>query len=236
MGLYLYGITSADGLPPGADVRGIEDAEVRFLGDSSLQLVVSPFDRDVRELQEADPERTLAAVQRHDAVLTAVSASAPVLPVRFGTILADDAAAAELLADSRDTLSEALEAVADADEWVVRVDASDSPEPYDAEADEGLTPGHAFFARKRSEARARSEIRARAELVAADLDGRLAALARASRRLAPREPTTVLRAAYLVGRSDEDRFLAAAHGRDGASIALQGPLPPYRFVEQPTPS
>lgn len=234
MGWYLYGVTATDG-PSAAprDLRGIDEAEIRLLGDGELRLVVSPLRRDIEDLQQAEPEFALDAVQRHDVVLSALARLLPVVPVRFGTVLPDDAAADELLADPGGALSAALTAVTGADEWVIRVDTLDPTRTVDNGAGE-LTPGHAFFARKRSEAQARTDARARAATAVEDLTRRLAPLVRDARELPPREPTTVARIAYLVDRRETDRFLATAGSCDGASTAVQGPLPPYRFVAVPS--
>lgn len=230
MGWYLYGVTSTAGPSrPPSGLRGIDDAEVRFHGEDDLVLIVSSMDRALEDLQGGDPGDALAAVRRHDEVLTQLAVAGAVLPVRFGTVLSDRSAADELLAARRGELQSALAAVAGADEWVVQVDAI---EPADTASDtaEGLPPGHAFFARKRSEALGRADARVRASATADALDQRLRPLARASQPLASREPETVARAAYLVDRDDQDRFLGATSACEGATVTVQGPLPPYRFA------
>lgn len=235
MGWYLYGVTStAEPSRQPRGLRGIDDAEVCFHGDGDLVLIVSSMDRTLVDLQEADAGDTLAAVRRHDEVLAQLAVAGPVLPVRFGTVLPDGSAADELLAEHQGELTSALASVAGADEWVVQVDAS---ERADAGSDvaEGLPPGHAFFARKRSEAQGRADDRMRASDAADALGQRLRPLSRASRPLAPREPETVARAAYLVDRDDQDRFLEATTACDGATVTVQGPLPPYRFTPGQSP-
>lgn len=231
MGWYLYGVTSsAEALRPPSDLRGIDDVEVRFHGDGDLVLIVSSMDRTTEELQEADPHDTLAAVRRHDEVLTQLAGAGPVLPVRFGTLLSDRSAADELLAERRGELTSALESVAGADEWVVQVDAIETADAA-SDAVEDMPPGHAFFARKRSEAQRRVDDRMRANATADALEQRLHPLSRASQPLTPRDPETVARAAYLVDRDDQDRFLDATTACDGATVVVQGPLPPYRFTQ-----
>lgn len=236
MAWYLYAVTGNDG-PSGPPVglRGIDDAEVGIRGEGHLRLVVSPLDGELAALEQTDPAAAVAAVRQHDAVLTTLAADVPVLPVRFGTVLPDDAAAEQLLADPDGELADALAAVAGADEWVVRVDAIDDPEGTPPEEVETLTPGHAFFARKRSRTQARADARSRALGVAEVLARRLEDLARGSRALPPREPETVARTAYLVDRASADSFLLAASGANGAAVGVQGPLPPYRFAGDPRP-
>ena len=228
MAWYLYGVTSGEGsgrFPDG--LVGVDDAPVELLGDGDLRLVVSRFDRSLEELQSADPQETVRAVYRHDAVLTGLARQVGVLPIRFGTVLPDRSAAEDLLADPNGQLAATLRAVAGADEWVIAVAAR---EPEVADEPEHLTPGHAFFARRRSQAEARGDALRRAEALAAELTDELAGLARAARPLVPRESNTVARVAYLVvGRRRSLR--AHRHRADGATVDVQGPLPPYRFVD-----
>lgn len=236
MGLYLYGITSSRELPEAAlGIGGLDQADVSLFGDGELRLVVSVLSRELEELQ-SDPRITLAAVQLHDQLLTAISGSAPILPVRFGTVLTDESAAENLVADRGGELTRALAAVAGANEWVIRVDTLHAPRPPSPDEAADLPPGHAFFARKRSQTQARIDARARAEEVGQALSRRLNDLARASRRLPLREPDTVLRTAYLIDSREEERFLAAVDACEGAAATVQGPLPPYRFADQPSSS
>lgn len=228
MAWYLYGVMSADGpTTPPAGLLGLDDAPVRFHGGGDLRLIVSDIDRTPADLQEADPQDTIAAVQRHDEVLTALTLVGPLLPVRFGTLVTDRSAADELLDEQHHELVDALRTVAGADEWVVAIDA---PEATVDDVDTDLTPGHAFFARKRSQREARRDVRERAGSVATELEGHLSAIARRARRLSPREPSTVARSAYLVDRESADRFVATAEGTEGVTVTVQGPLPPYRFA------
>lgn len=229
MGLYLYGVTSGETVP--RELTGIDQASVQLLGDGDLRLIVSRLERPVTDLQESDPEETIAAVRHHDDVLTAISAVAPVLPVRFGAVLPDRRAADELLQDPDGTLASRLSAVAGADEWVVQVDAPAPAEPADDEVAD-LTPGHAFFERKRSQADARQHARERAHALAEELEHHLRGLVRQARRLAPRDPQTVSRAAYLVDRDVVDRFLAVINAAEDVTVSVQGPLPPYRFADE----
>lgn len=127
--------------------------------------------------------------------------------------------------------SPSLVGVYGADEWVVQVDAHDTAGTTTGDQTDGLTPGHAFFARKRAQSRARADARQRADAAAQDLAIVLGGIAKVSRVLAPLEPGTVARAAYLVGRAETEAFVAATEGCEDANIVVHGPLPPYRFVD-----
>lgn len=223
MAWYLYGVMSADGpATPPAGLLGLDDAPVRFHGGGDLRLIVSDIDRTPTDLQEADPQDTIAAVQRHDEALTSLATVAPLLPVRLGTLVTDRSAADELLDEQHHALADALRTVAGAAEWVVRIDA---PEATADEVDTDLTPGHAFFARKRSQREARRDVRERAHSVATELERRLSVIARHARRLSPREPSTVARTAYLVDRESADRFVATAEEAEGVTVDPPSPAP-----------
>jgi hypothetical protein len=227
---YVYGLTGpAAGREPRVRVRGIEDGPVQVLGEGDLRVVVTPVSEDVHHLAEADPHDALATVQRHDEVLVELVRDRSVMPVRFGTVLPDDEALADVLADPDGRLRAALAHVADAQEWVVSVTVPDE-EVEDAEGTEGLSPGHAFFARRRQSAEARTRARTDAVTAARELDEQLQALARDMRPLDLPDAETIARGAYLVPRGSRDPFLARLSAFTAAEAELQGPLPPYRFA------
>lgn len=229
---YVYGLTRFTTEAPPADLRGVDDAPIAFVGSGDLQVVAGEVSDSFREVATAPDDELLDAVRRHDDVLRELVRHRPLLPVRFGTLLDDEAAIAALLADADGHLRRALDHVADAAEWVVTVSAAPlDPPPDHDDHDEALTPGHAFFARRRSAAAQRQRRRAAAIARANALDTRLRAIARDFRPLDLRDPDTVARGAYLVPR-DASRALVEAVRPDGAAhVEVQGPLPPYRFAE-----
>jgi hypothetical protein len=235
MGWYLYGITpkeAAEDIPLG--LSGLNGVEVFGYCSGKLCLVVSEYKCAMKEFQNLAPQDTLAAAQRHDEVLSAVASAAPVLPVRFGTVLTDSAAAEDLLQSRQETLMSVLTEVAGADEWVIQVDALPTAGDVGQTGarDLELTPGLAFFARKRAQREARALARERASTLARALEAQLTCLARGVRALPLREADTVARAAYLVGRKVRDDFLAVVTAGGDESVTIQGPLPPYRFVDK----
>lgn len=236
MAWYVYGITVNDGATASpAGLLGLDDAEVVLHGEGDLRVVASFLRRSVRDLQDGDAEETVEAVRRHDEVLVALSGTHPLLPVRFGTVLPDQEAMDQLLRDRGEHWAEALAAVAGADEWVIQVDAEptdDTPDPADTQ---GLTPGRAFFARRKSQAQARTDARDRAATRASELHAQLSSLARRSCPMAVHQPTTLTRVAYLVDRENADSFVAAAEAAPEVTTVVQGPLPPYRFADGDTP-
>jgi hypothetical protein len=231
VGWYVYGIVEAgEGKLVVADVSGVDDAPVQVVGDADLQVVASPASARVRDLDRAPADEVLTAIRAHDSVLGHVARDRSVLPVRFGTVLPDDDALDAMTRDPEGGLRAALTRVAGADEWVVTVAAVEPDGPAADEPDD-LSPGHAFFARRRSAADARQQARARAVDAAEELHDRLQQLARDWQVLELREPDTVARGAYLVPRSHADQAVALVDAVTGARASVQGPLPPYRFAD-----
>ena len=152
------------------------------------------------------------------------------MPARFGTLLADDRAVEGFLADAGDVLALQLDRVAGAREWVVSVAVADAGPVEDATDD--LSPGHAFFARRRAVADGRIRARDAAITVADALDAQLRSLARGFAPLDLQDATQVARGAYLVPDDavPQLQVAVAACGTD-AVVGVQGPLPAYRFAD-----
>ena len=92
---YVYCIVrEADVVPdPHADVAGVDGAAVSIVGGAGLAAIVSA-------VAAADVQPRRADVLAHAAVLDAVVGTRDVLPLRFGTVLADeDAVVVELLSE-----------------------------------------------------------------------------------------------------------------------------------------
>lgn len=176
---------------------------LRIVPAGGLAVVVAPASEG-----EVDAD----ALWRREALLEELMEQRALLPVRYGTLVEDDAAAAAAVAGRGEALAGALRRVRGAVELSVRAVAAD--EPDEASPSERL------------------QARAARERTAAALHERLAAAAREHARHGGRE---LLRAAYLVDRADVGRFvsvvreLQAEHGE--LSILCTGPWPPYSFAE-----
>ena len=99
-GVYLYGITTADGRA-GAG-HGVGGAEVETLVEGRLAAVVSRL-----AAGRVRPQR--ANLAAHHRVLHDLAEQWPVLPVVFGTVAADEEELRRLLQDNHDALVERLE-------------------------------------------------------------------------------------------------------------------------------
>jgi hypothetical protein len=139
------------------------------------------------------------------------------LPVRFGTLVPDEQAAARAVAERREQLLTALERVRGAVELAVRAQPR---EPEQAQPQRGET-GRDYMRAK-----------ARRTQAARLLHEPLAFLARDSVVHAGPE---LLRAAYLVDRTAMDGFVSLVRRLQAAHRSLDvvctGPWPPYSFVD-----
>jgi hypothetical protein len=234
--LYLYAITDqpAAPLPPAA---GLEESPLCPLACQDLVGVVS-------SLTTTQVQATESNLWRHEAVIEALMADRAVLPVRFGTVFSNEAAArAELMAQRAD-LACALNRVRGRVELGLRVIwiSPDEPQTTNDErkvraSSPGMSTGRGrayLMARLEEERRARAE-RQQAEALAAEIHTPLAQLAAESVQQVLVTPRLLLTAAYLVERSQVEAFrhevgvLSAAH--PALSLLCTGPWPAYSFVD-----
>ena len=114
-GVYVYGILPGDiKIEPGAPGVGDPPGEVRPVRHRDLVAMVSDVVLD-RPLGRAED------LFAHEELLDASAANAPVLPLRFGAVLAsDEAVAGELLGPHYDEFAEALRQLEGHAEYVVK--------------------------------------------------------------------------------------------------------------------
>ncbi|OHB66468.1 MAG: hypothetical protein A2V70_02740 [Planctomycetes bacterium RBG_13_63_9] len=99
-GLYLYGITVAQGTVP-VEVPGIENAEVEQVVEGSLAAIVTRV-----TTQKIRPQRSNLAAHHH--VLRDLTEQQPILPAAFGTIAGSEKQLREVLRRNHDVLIEQL--------------------------------------------------------------------------------------------------------------------------------
>jgi hypothetical protein len=225
-GLCAYAITRDHVLDP------VSPAGIRLITRHGLALVVAevelaPFAElaaDATTLAEDDPLVVLA--RRHDVVVRAVFEHQPVLPLRFGTILRDEPAAAHLLANHHDEAHAWLDRVDGHREWGVRARAAVPGKPAETPT-EGLS-GTEYLTMRRNRLAAAARGRRDAFTAAEDLH---AELARHATETAPRGgKTLLLDAAYLVPVAEEAAFHAEITHHPELAAEVTGPWPPYSFV------
>jgi hypothetical protein len=240
--LYAYGITAAgDPLPDAAALSG--DAPLRRVSSGDLGLLVSPVDPDELRVDEDDLSESgrLATLARgHDAVVRAAALVGAVLPLRFGTVVADEAAARRLLDEHGEPARERLRRIGDTREWGLKlVRRLDAPAPRSGPRPEersGVT-GTEYLARRRQAIAQQDDAEAGAARAADLLVETLAPhVAESVRRGGAPGSSLLLDLAYLIAPDAEAEFLAAVAdlrerlGPDGLEVEVSGPWPPYSFA------
>ena len=156
---------------------------------------------------------------RHSALLERLMEDRDLLPVRYGTVVRDEDAAAHVLQERREELAAGLERVRGAVELALRVRSRSGggPRPEAAAA----PTGRAYLDTRAGGVRAATEVGA--------------ALAPMARESIVQPSGDLLRAAYLVDRTDVDAFVARVRAlqdeHQDLALLCTGPWPPYSFTE-----
>jgi hypothetical protein len=257
LGTWMYATAATGFMPPGplAGVSGVAGEPVRVIEEAGLVAVVgdvdlAEFGADALRRHLEDLDWLAARTRAHHAVVAAVAARGPVLPLRFASLYLDEDRVHALLTDRRDDLHAALRRVAGRSEWGVKAYAAASPagpsEPVE-ESGADTRPGVAYLRRRRADLTAREDARQAAAAAAERVHAGLCRLAAAGRRHPPQDARLsgkphqmVLNGAYLVDDSRVDEFTAAVRtlaGRHpGVDLQLTGPWPPYSFADVPEAS
>ncbi len=217
MSVYVYAISERAAKVPGC--LGIGEQELRLVRAGGLAALVS----DEPGLS-SETEQDLWQHER--AVEGLMAAGHDVLPMRFGTVVADEQAVAALLRERAGEFAAGLERVAGSVELAIRAVL------YDRGADAADRPD-----RERPGTRYLGELKQREDLadrVEQRLRERLAPLARASRYRRLRAAPPTIASAHLVAQEQLEEFRAGAaelaEETDFAEVFCTGPWPPYSFV------
>jgi len=214
------------------------DPDVRLVTHDGLALVVAEVDlapfaeleanpaQWTKEPDDDDPLVVLA--RRHDAVVRAVFARNPVLPLRFGTILRDEMAAVRLLTDNHEQAAAYLDRVAGHREWGVRARLPHPGQPAEART-EGLS-GTEYLAMRRDRLAAAARTRRDGSAAAAALHEALSRHATESVHRTRKSAVPLLDTAYLVRVDAEPAFHEEAQAHEELAVDVTGPWPPYSFV------
>ncbi len=228
MGLYLYCLLPGGRTPP-AGLVGLEDAVVHSRRAGGLFCWVSPLARV--------PAATVEHIRRHNAVVSAaLAAGVTPLPVRYGQLLADEAALEARLAEHEAEHGRALERVRDAVEFGVRVlDPAAEPAPA-ADGSIGETDGSGTAYLRAVAARLGAERghESRGREIAGRMRTILGPLVRAERVDPLRSRHGIVSVAHLVERTGADAYRGRieALGRECPELRffVSGPWPPYSFA------
>jgi hypothetical protein len=208
--LYLYAVTDRPELPL-PDRAGPD-------GVSGLhRLVYREIAAVVSGIATVSVSPTEANLWQHEGVVEALMEDRSVLPVRFGTVLADEAAARTVLSSHYGDFVDSLVWVRDRVEIGLHVLWED--------IDQTLPTSHRP---------AVTRIPQRAETLAGELDRPLARLSVESTYQVLTTPRMLLTAAYLIDRDRVAAFRQAvkdlAMNSPDLRFLCTGPWPPYSFV------
>jgi Gas vesicle synthesis protein GvpL/GvpF len=214
--ILLYAIARREHAVP-AGQSGLEERPLRAVVDGDLSAVVAEC--------AAPPAPSHAALLRFEQAVEELMGDRTVLPARFGTILPDDIAAAELLRARHDELADALRRVSGAVELGVR--AAWPEDDVGPSRPSGPDAGAEYLL-------GRLELRRRARQIADEIDAAVCDLARERSCRVFTRPESPVSAAYLVPRPRVAEFVARCQGLaetlSGANLVCTGPWPPYNFV------
>jgi hypothetical protein len=224
--ITLYAITDHP-TPPMPEENGI-----RVVARGELAAVCGPV---------VTSEVTADALWEHERLVEALMDDRDLLPVRYGTCLPDDDAAARALEENRAAYASSLRRVRGAVELAVRVFPGDGARPTSPAAarsagngvpsppgaDAATTTGTAYLRARARSAAGEAEARAR-------VHEPLARAARAATVARLPRAGELLRAAYLVDRAATAAFSARVRElqerNPGLRITCTGPWPPYSFA------
>jgi len=234
--MYLYAITDRPEANVPAEV-GLEGVPLLSMDYQDIAAVVSPLAAAEVPLAEAN-------LWRHEAVVEALMKDRTVLPVRFGTVLANEAAVQAVLAAHYADFVTNLDQVRGRVELGLRVlwddDAPPSPQPSPAcRGGSARECGRSYLLARLEEERQTRAWRQRAETLTTELHAPLAQLAVESTQQVLVTPRLLLTAAYLVEGDQVAAFRREVEALSGAYPALRflctGPWPSYSFVTATVP-
>ncbi|MEU0057135.1 GvpL/GvpF family gas vesicle protein [Streptomyces sp. NPDC006334] len=238
MSTYVYGITAAShpALPEGLGGVGDPPMQIRVLTEGDLAAIVSDAPENLR------PKRK--DLLAHQNVLAEAGAEGCVLPMRFGSVAPDDSAVTGVLAERLEHYRERLAALDNKVEYNVKAShveeavlhqvMAESPElrgmaeanrqagggTYEQKLQLGEMVAAAVKAREATDA---AEVRQALEPLAADVEA------------GPESTGWLANVSFLVDRDSAARFLEAAEALREShpylEVRVNGPLPPYSFVE-----
>jgi hypothetical protein len=231
---YVYAIVRQGAELPTRTMRGV--AELSMVSYRELVAVTGSIGSD-----PASP--TMEAMLHHEAVVEAVRAAHPALPVRFGTAFRDAPSIATALAQRYETLLADLDRLGDKVElsltalWSARAShRARHVSPLKEHARRGDGVGARYLRARAASLRRDEGLKERARLAAQRIDKVLCDHALERRVFVHPTPRIALRMTYLLTPMHVDRFRSAFDALRGdrreLRLLLTGPWPPYSFVKR----
>lgn len=239
--LYLYAISRAPGkVIPNISAEGIDGtASVEALRCGSSLCWISRVARgefaDELSNRMQDLEWLATAGLRHQRAVAEISKHITILPARFGTVFLSEESLSQHIAERKQALEHALERVADADEWGIKIFAA--PRQV-ARSLPKAASGSDYLKRKaellqpRSAGKLDDEVK---DFIAALT--KLATAASPGGKASAGQPGLVWHGSFLIRRSDRKKLESALEKyastwKNRRRIDCSGPWPPYSFVEE----
>jgi hypothetical protein len=232
-------------------LRGVGAEPVRMVVCDELAAVVGTvsldeFGRDALRRNLEDLDWVAQKARAHDAVISAVSQSGAVIPVRMATVYLDDGRVRELLESRRQDFGATLSRLCGRAEVGVKVYADPARllTPDAAHDDCGRPTGTAYLMRRRRQLAAHEEAYRAAAIEADRIHSTLMRHAVDGKRRPPpdrtlsgRDELTILNGTYLIDSDAVGMFretVAALEMSTGRlSLETTGPWPPYSFAGEP---
>jgi hypothetical protein len=231
-------------------LHGVAGEAVRTVVAGDLAAAVgtvglNEFGQDALRRNLEDLDWLSAKARAHDAVVSGIARSGPVIPVRMATVYFDDERVRHLLTNKRDAFVDALHRVSGRAELGVKAYADPKGlAAQEARAEEPVTgnrSGTAYLLRRRRELTSEEEAyrfaageadRIHRTLMRCAVDGkRKPAL---DKSLSGRAAWTVLNGTYLVDEGLIDLFMETVSALEKTTgritLEVTGPWPPYSFA------
>jgi hypothetical protein len=229
--IYAYCVRCAADPEPPSTLRGVDGADVRSWEHGGIGLWLSELD--------ARPASTLERLREHDAVVRVALRRATPLPIRFGTLFADEAELRRSVEERTERYLEQLARVRGHVEMGVTLWWAGESAPEDhataSSAGAGASPssGTEYLELRRREHRAQQERHDRAAALLEMVERSLPVPADRRCTMLP-EPGAAARVAHLVHRSEVMQYRAQVKSLGpsfhGSTLVVTGPWAPYSFV------
>ncbi|OAH12051.1 GvpL/GvpF family gas vesicle protein [Streptomyces jeddahensis] len=242
MSTYVYGIArrAHKALPEGMEGIGDPPRPVRIVDEGELAAIVSDAPEGLR------PKRS--DLLAHQRVLSEAGAAGPVLPMRFGSIAPDDDAVRHVLQERAGHYDERLRALEGKVEYNVKAVhneeavlhrvMAENPEIRAMTEANRKAGGGSYEDRLRLGEMVVAALQTRESEDAVELQHTLEPVADAV-SVGPESTGWVANVSFLVDRHSAEQFLTAVEevrkAHPHLELRVNGPLPPYSFVE-PGPS
>ncbi|MEU0409860.1 GvpL/GvpF family gas vesicle protein [Streptomyces griseorubiginosus] len=238
MSTYVYGITAASHPELPESLGGVGDParEVRVLTEGDLAAIVSDAPEGLKPKR-----RDLLA---HQNVLSEVGAAGCVLPMRFGSVAPDDNTVTSVLAERADHYKERLRTLDGKVEYNVKAThdeeavlhrvMSDNPEIRSVTEANRQAGGGSYEDRLRLGEMVVAAVKAREAEDANEVRQALEPVAEAI-SVGPESSGWLANVSFMVERDSAASFLEAVDqlrkSHPHLDLRVNGPLPPYSFVE-----